>query len=317
MYHFVRDLVHTRYPEIKGLDINLFIEQIEYIQKHYTPITMELLMETIDSGNSLPRNSVILSFDDGYIDHFTNVFPILNSKGIQGSFFPPARAITQNIVLDVNKIHFILASETNKAKIVSLIFKKISTYRNEYNLESESYYVEKLAHPNRFDTAEVILIKRLLQVELPENLRNEIVNTLFHKFVGIAEASFSKELYMNVDQLKCMKKNGMHIGSHGFDHYWLGRLTKDQQENEIDLSLSFLDTIGVDKNNWSMCYPYGNYNLETIEILKNKQCKIALTTEVEIGDISSHNPLTLPRLDTNDIPKNRNAEVNKWYEKLY
>ncbi len=41
MYHYVRDLKNSRYPDIKGLDINLFKEQINYMRKHYHIITME------------------------------------------------------------------------------------------------------------------------------------------------------------------------------------------------------------------------------------------------------------------------------------
>lgn len=316
MYHFVRDLVHSRYPGIKGLDVLLFKEQIKYLEKHYTFITMESLIEALETDRLLPSNSVLLSFDDGYIDHFNCVFPILAEKGIQGSFYPPAKAITENKVLDVNKIHFILASEINKSKIVSKLFSEMENYRKEFNLEDNNYYVTKLAKPNRFDTGEVILIKRLLQVELPEPLRNNITNTLFKELVGVEEAAFSRELYMNHDQLKCMRKNGMHIGSHGYDHYWLGRLSKQEQEREIDLSMFFLNSIGVDMSNWTMCYPYGNYNQDTLQILSDKNCKVALTTEVQIASLSNNHRLSLPRLDTNDLPKDGNAKVNEWHAEV-
>ena len=35
MYHYVRDLKKSKYSEIKGLDINLFKEQVYYLNKHY------------------------------------------------------------------------------------------------------------------------------------------------------------------------------------------------------------------------------------------------------------------------------------------
>lgn len=33
MYHYTRDLKHSRYPEIKGLDVSLFREQIEFMKQ--------------------------------------------------------------------------------------------------------------------------------------------------------------------------------------------------------------------------------------------------------------------------------------------
>ena len=315
MYHYVRDLKHSRYPDIKGIDITLFREQIEYLKKHYHFITMEMLIDAIDNNSSLPKKSVLLTFDDAYIEHFNFVFPLLNEQKIQGSFFPPVKAITEHTVLDVNKIHFILASEENKSKIITEIKNELKKFRKEYNLQSDSFYYEKLAQPGRFDSADVIFIKRLLQVELDEPLRKIITNNLFEKIVGINEDSFSRELYMDIEQIKCLQRNGMHIGSHGYDHYWLGSLTRENQKIEIEKSLAFLNQIGCDTKQWTMCYPYGNYNDSTIELLMEYNCKLALTTEVNIADIQKYNKYTLPRLDTNDIPKNSEAATNDWYLK--
>jgi peptidoglycan/xylan/chitin deacetylase (PgdA/CDA1 family) len=315
MYHYVRDLKHSRYPGIKGIDTTHFREQIEYFKKHYHFITMEMLIDAIDNNSSLPKKSVLLTFDDAYIEHFNIVFPLLNEQKIQGSFFPPAKAITEHTVLDVNKIHFILASEDDKSKIITEIKNELNKFRKEYNLESDSFYYDKLALPGRFDSADVIFIKRLLQVELDETLRKVITNNLFEKIVGINEDSFSRELYMDIEQIKCMHRNGMHIGSHGYDHYWLGSLTLENQKTEIEKALGFLNQIGCDTKRWTMCYPYGNYNDTTIELLTEYNCKLALTTEVNIADLHKYNKYTLPRLDTNDIPKDKEAITNDWFLK--
>src|ERR1035437_4928176 len=184
MYHYVRDLKNSRYPEIKGLDINLFKGQLDYLEKHYNFVTMEQLADAMDSNQSLPEKAVLLSFDDAYSDHFNVVFPILDQKGIQGSFFPSVKAVTEHVVLDVNKIHFILSSVIDKTKIIFKIYQLLDKYRKEYNLESNEYYFDKLAHSNRFDPKEIIFIKRLLQTELKENLRKILCDELFADFVG-------------------------------------------------------------------------------------------------------------------------------------
>ena len=313
MYHYVRDLKNSRYPDIKGLDISLFYEQIEYLKKHYHFTTMETIIDSIKNNSSIPDKSVLLTFDDAYSDHFKYVFPFLEKHKIQGSFFPPVKAITDHTVLDVNKIHFILASEDDKSKIISEIKNEIDKYRKDYNLKSFSFYYDKLDLDNRFDTSDVNFIKRLLQIELEESLRNIITNNLFEKIVGIDEDLFSKELYMDIEQIQCMNRNGMHIGSHGYDHYRLGSLDRQKQKVEIEKSLEFLTNIGSDKDNWTMCYPYGNYNDITIKLLKEYNCKLALTSQVNIADIKKHNKYTLPRLDTNDIPKDKEANTNNWY----
>jgi peptidoglycan/xylan/chitin deacetylase (PgdA/CDA1 family) len=313
MYHYVRDLKNSRYPNIKGLDISLFYKQIGYLKKHYEFITMEMLIDSIENQYSLPDKSILLTFDDGYSDHFKYVFPFLVNHKIQGSFFPPVKAITKHTVLDVNKIHFILAAENDKSKIISEIKAELNNLKKDYYLENYSFYYEKLAKPNRFDSADIIFIKRLLQFELKESLRKIITNNLFEKIVGIDEDSFSRELYMDIEQIQCMNRNGMHIGSHGYDHYWLGSLERQEQKAEIKKSFDFLDLLGCDKSYRTLCYPYGNYNETTIELLIEFNCKIALTTIVDIADLKKYNNHTLPRLDTNDIPKDENETTNDWY----
>lgn len=213
----------------------------------------------------------------------------------------------------LNKIHFILASVDDKKIIISDIFSILNEFRNKYSLKSNEYYYKKLAVvDDRFDTVEVIFIKRILQRELPEELRNIIVDRLFNKYVFKDEQSFSRELYMNTDQIKSMIKKGMFFGSHGYDHYWLNTLEKEKQINEIELSLGFLRNIGCNIDNWVMCYPYGVYNDSLISVIEERNCQLGLTTEVDIADVKLHNRFLLPRLDTNDLPKNSNAPINEW-----
>ncbi|MDD2493583.1 MAG: polysaccharide deacetylase family protein [Tissierellia bacterium] len=318
MYHYVRDLKNSRYPNIKGLDVNLFKEQIKFLKKNYNVIRMEDVISASKGVGALPPHAALLTFDDGYIDHFTNVFPILKNNNLQGSFFAPVKAITEHKVLDVNKIHFILAS-TPKNKIYLLlneIRNQLIEFQEEFNLNTFDYYFDKLAQTGRFDPAEIIFIKRLLQVELPVDLRLKITNNLFEKIVGVEEGAFSKELYMSIDQIKCMVNAGMHIGTHGYDHFWLGSLSKQKQEFEIERSIDFIKEVGGNVNEWTICYPYGSYNNDTIEIIKDKGCKLGLTTEVAIATIYSQmgdNVFKIPRLDTNDLPKEEVSIPNKWY----
>lgn len=314
MFHYVRDLNKSKYPDIKGLDFELFKEQIEFLDRNYNFIKTEDLMDSIHNKISLPSNSVLLTFDDGYTDHFEYVFPILEKKKIQGSFYIPVQTVVENKILDVNKIHYILAAVANKQELIDDIFKRLNFYRLEYGLEENEYYFKKLAFSSRFDSKEVIFIKRLLQVELSEIVRAKITDELFIKYVSSDENSFSRELYMSQDQVQYMRESGMHIGGHGYSHYWLSSLNKEKQAFEIDKSMDFIKMIGGDLNYFSMCYPYGDFNQDTLDILNERGCKLGLTTDVNIFDYEKYDFLKVPRLDTNDLPKDKNALPNNWFE---
>lgn len=319
MYHYVRDLKNSRYPEIKGCDVHLFKEQIGFIKKHYNPVTVEQVIDAYIGHGDLPEHAILLTFDDAYSDHFTYAFPVLEHEHIQGVFFPPVKAVTEHTVLDVNKVHFILAA-TPSDKMPQLLTElkhMVEENREENGLESFDSYFERLAVASRFDSKEVIFVKRLLQVALPETLRKKMTTVLFEKAVGMDEAMFSRELYMTIDQLKCMVDCGMHVGSHGYDHYWLSSLPKEKQEFEIAKSIEFIKMVGGDADNWTIGYPYGDYNEDTIAILKQHGCKMGFTTHVALADLNSNEQDALykiPRLDVNDLPKDIKASPNKWYD---
>jgi peptidoglycan/xylan/chitin deacetylase (PgdA/CDA1 family) len=301
VYHYVRDLSKSRYPDIKARHLSEFRTQLEFIGKHFTVVSVEQIVAAIKGASPLPPNAAWLTFDDGYLEHYTNVFPLLQARGWQGSFFPPANAILNGELLDVNKIHFILASQPNTQLIIDEIRHFVEKLRMEEMMMSFEQYWQDLAHPWRYDPAEVVFIKRMLQRDLPETARNELTRHLFQRFIAIDPAAFANELYMSADQLKTMIRCGMYVGSHGAKHYWLDRLSPAQQAAEIDASLDFLKGLGAPTEDWVMCYPYGAYNSHTLELLKEKSCAVGVTTKVAVAQIGADRPLELPRLDTNDL----------------
>ncbi len=106
---------------------------------------------------------------------------------------------------------------------------------------------------------------------------------------------------MNLDQIRCMKRNGMYIGLHGYDHYWLGNLSKEKMKADIKASLSALADV-VDTKSFIMNYPYGSYNDDVLNYLRDIGCKLGMTTEVHVADVKNNERLLLPRLDCNDFP---------------
>jgi peptidoglycan/xylan/chitin deacetylase (PgdA/CDA1 family) len=302
MYHYVRDLKRSRFPAIKGLSVERFCRQLNYIEAHYTPISVEKLLAALESGEDLPSNPILLTFDDGYSDHFANVFPLLDARGIQGCFFPPAQAVLEHTVLDVNKIHFVLAAVQDAGTLLDEVFSCLAEFRSEHGLKSREGYLLGMTGEHRYDTREVTIIKRLLQRELPESVRAEIVRRLFAKYVTADEVAFACELYMSVDQIACLRRHGMHIGSHGYTHAWLNHVSSDTQAIEIDRSLDFLQKLGIGKDDWTMCYPYGGFNDSLLQIARGRQCRLGFTVEARVADLDTDDRLTLPRLDTNDLP---------------
>jgi peptidoglycan/xylan/chitin deacetylase (PgdA/CDA1 family) len=303
MYHYVRDLAASRYPRIKALTVEGFRRQLDFIQSRYVPISAEELLDAVASPHRrVPDNAVLLTFDDGYSDHHQNVLPLLQERGIKACFFPMAKAILEHRVLDVNKIQFILAAVPHVWPLLDEVFEALEEFRQEYSLKSREAYLMSITETHRYDPREVTIFKRLLQRELPEPVRNELVRRLFAQHVTSDEAGFANELYMSLDQLRELHQEGMHIGSHGYSHAWLNNLSPEAQQTEVDLSLGFLRQAGIPLDAWTICYPYGGYDESLLNVLRMRRCALGLTVEPRVADLDREGRLTLPRIDTNDLP---------------
>ncbi len=299
MYHYVREIKKSKFPNLKGLEFYEFKKQINHFIKNFNVISHIDLVEILFTKKIPKKKSVLLTFDDGYNDHWKYVFPFLKKKKISGCFYPPVQVIKEKKVLDVNKIHFILDKEQNRDKILNLIFKYTKKYfgKNKNHLNLKNINLK-----SRFDDKKTILIKRLLQNHLPTEIRKKITDKIFEEILDVKESDFAKTLYMNTRQIKEMYKNNMGFGSHGDNHLWWQYLDYKNQFKEIKNSVQFFKKNNIYDSNFSVCFPYGSFNSQTIKILKDFEIKFALTTQ--LGSLNKKNinqKYFLPRYDTNDF----------------
>lgn|GEM_PF-1376379 len=90
MYHHVA----VAGPEADAIRTDLsvsparFEAQLRYlIERGYQPIALRDLIMHIQVGEPLPLKPVVLTFDDGFKDQFTNAYPLLKRYGLRGTFF--------------------------------------------------------------------------------------------------------------------------------------------------------------------------------------------------------------------------------------
>lgn len=301
MYHYVRKIKGSSFPNIKGLEIFEFENQILYLKEHYRILDPDEFYHYSKDSNIFPNNSCILTFDDGLKDHYDNVLPILQKNEIRAFFFPSSKPTFQNIILPVQGIHLLL-SKFNNIEILLREVKDFCVKVGYSDNQISNFFNSKIVR-GRWDSSEIYLFKRLLQHILPINLSDEILKYLINKYLKIDLLELNRYMYMDIQNIKTLHEQGMEIGSHGHSHYWLGNLNYHSQLEDINESLNLFEEIGKKMNQWTMCYPYGSYNEDTLNILNKKKCAFGFTTKSEVCDFSNINRLCLPRLDTNDFLK--------------
>lgn len=76
--------------------LDMFEEQIKWLEDNgFTSILLDDLMEAMCTGN-IPKRPVVITFDDGYVDNYTDAYQILKRHRMKATFF----IITNNVDKD-------------------------------------------------------------------------------------------------------------------------------------------------------------------------------------------------------------------------
>ncbi|WP_315119206.1 polysaccharide deacetylase family protein [uncultured Clostridium sp.] len=92
--------------------------------------------------------------------------------------------------------------------------------------------------------------------------------------------------FLNSDQLKELSSNGIDIESHTTDHSKLAKLSKDDRLKKLKESKDLLEKL-LDKKVDYIAYPFGKYNKEVIEDVKEAGYKMVFTTRMGFSNINN------------------------------
>ena len=90
MYHYISPLPANADAIRRDLTIEpaLFVRHLDRLQKlGYQTITIRSIVQHLNTGAPLPEKPIVLTFDDGYIDHYVHVLPALQHRDMVGTFF--------------------------------------------------------------------------------------------------------------------------------------------------------------------------------------------------------------------------------------
>lgn len=86
MYHYINN--EEPHRSRLGVSPEAFEKQMSFLRRHnYNIITLEELVSLIAGNNKIPWKTVAVTFDDGYLDNYTNAYPILKKYNIPATIF--------------------------------------------------------------------------------------------------------------------------------------------------------------------------------------------------------------------------------------
>ena len=282
MFHYV-----TSDFNYYHFDKNRFEDVIKKLSNSKKIISLNQLKDMTTNNENLNDDYIMLTFDDGTIDHYKYVYPILKKYNVSGLFFVCSN-IFENRVLDIHFIHKLLSIVS-----VEQIYDDIQIYLSElgidikYNINKQEKYNSKESY-----------VKKLLQSVLPKDNRIAIIDKLNKKYDVSIQCS---EYYMSIQNMLEMKNNNMYFGCHTASHIRLNYLNREEKEKEIknNMILLYDSKILNKKDVLSIAYPFGAYDKDTIQILKKLKFDFAFTTiERDADGISKYE---MPRYDCKRI----------------
>ena len=102
MYHHVDDVEHKMAPTVHP---DTFSAQMAYLkERHFNVISLNELVKSLRDGEKLSRNSVVITFDDGYDNNYTKAFPILKKYDFPATLFVSSDYVGQEGYVTIDQL---------------------------------------------------------------------------------------------------------------------------------------------------------------------------------------------------------------------
>ena len=292
MYHYVRDPGDRceAGTGIPGLSVAQFEAQVARLAREHAMIAWPDLRDFLVEGRPLPPSACLLTFDDGLLDHFHHVYPVLRAHGLSGLFFALARDGGEPLTL-AHKLHFLLPV-LGCQRLRESVWDWLSPTQHEgFSLAEVRYRAELNIGSPEDDT---LILKSVLQREFADEAE-PILSKLFERHIG-DEKAIARDYYLSRAQIEAMVAGGMHFGGHSASHPWLDWVGTAAQGNEIAASARWLRDIQAGP--WAFAYPYGGFNARSAGLLQAHGFVAGLTTREQ----TSHtDPFFIGRIDGESI----------------
>jgi peptidoglycan/xylan/chitin deacetylase (PgdA/CDA1 family) len=259
-FHRIGNPAETPYdPGTFGPTAEEFEWQLSYLKRNFDCITLEEALAMV-RGLSPLRPSLLLTFDDGYIDNYKLAFPLLHAHGLQAVFFLPTS--------------FIGTQKLPWWDVIAYLIK-----HSRRDLIRVDY-----PEPAEFSIDRSAPDKTILSV-LTLCLRNAVTDysPLIEQLEEVCDCerpdASSERCFMNWDEAREMLHGGMAFGSHTHNHEVLSSLDQAQQFAELAQSRAILECeLGcqIDVLSYPVGLPY-TFNKDTLTALEQAEYQAAFS----------------------------------------
>jgi peptidoglycan/xylan/chitin deacetylase (PgdA/CDA1 family) len=278
MYHSVQDDPRPQFDLLGGIihATEVFRGQMEIIARHFHPVTLEDVLHFVGGDKDLRPRSVLVTFDDGYLDNYEVARPVLNQFGIPGVFYVVVNCIDrQKLPWPVQLRHTFLTADATSWSDPAGTCWPLTT-------REERLYAYREA------------------AKLCARLTGEAQTAFLDSILGElhALAMTDREPMMTWEQIRSLDESGHTIGSHTMTHPSMAQLCLQDAEVEFAESKRCLEqALGKPMLHFSYPCPAAppHWADHTVNLSRKMGYRTAVTTAggmVRTGD----NALMLKRI---------------------
>lgn len=245
----------------KHIKKDIFVTHLKILKDlNFTFLSIDQIVEYIKTKKKFPKNSVSITFDDGFYNNYKVACPILDDLKIPAVFYITSGLINTDNLFWVDKIEACINNTSEKSINV-----KLDKLYN-FNIENKKNKIQANERIKKF-------CKRA-KVKIRDNIISNL--EAITRITPISSMSSNYKI-LNWDQLNLINNNKLFtIGGHNLYHDTFTNMEPDKIDEEIYETLKLLkNNLNVDIKHYS--YPEGqdlDYNDDVIKSLKSQgiQC---------------------------------------------
>lgn len=263
MYHGVTSETMSTFYWTQ-LSLRKFRTQMEILKKRYNVISAASMVSGQSDEITYPNHSVIVTFDDGYENVFTEARKVLHGLELPATIFVVTELSQSGQIIWTDLLYTIFITHFDTEIDLTGFGLKIHPKCSDRNMRAESVEQVKTALKSYSEKDRQAVMDHLSTI-YPLNKSD---------YLGALRL-------MSVEQIvELSKSGGIQIASHSHHHPILSTLSLEQQSSEIDMSVSILSSWQLPKSH-IFAYPNGrpqDFNEHTISALKSAGIRAAVTT---------------------------------------
>jgi peptidoglycan/xylan/chitin deacetylase (PgdA/CDA1 family) len=267
-----------------------FAEHLEILRKHSRHMRLQQLAQGLQDGN-LRRQSIVVTFDDGYADNLYNAKPLLERYDIPATVFLTTGCIGQQREFWWDELDRVLLQPRTLPQTLRL---SVKGSPREWDLSETALYSEDDYQSHRCwkarekvdPSARHFLYRSLYHSLQPlrEVERRKVLDQLL-EWAGVRPVSRPTHRTLSLEEA-CSLVQGelIEVGSHTVTHPVLSALPAASQRDEIQRSKTYLEEL-LSRPLMSFAYPYGghsHYTVETVAIVREAGFHCACSSSADI-----------------------------------